>query len=77
MTQPPDLTVEEVAAELRLTYDTVLRLLRAGEIPGYKADRKQWRIERAQLDAFKAAGGIRRPGRPRQGEQARKDEQQP
>lgn len=59
-----DLTVEEVAQELRLAYDTVLRLLRAGYLQGYKADLKQWRVTRAALNAFKAAGGARPPGRP-------------
>ena len=39
-----DLTVSQVAAELGLHYDTVRRLLLSGLLPGYKADRKQWRI---------------------------------
>jgi excisionase family DNA binding protein len=53
-----DMTVEEVASELRLAYDTVLRLLRGGHLHGYKVDLKQWRVTRAALDQFKAQGGV-------------------
>jgi len=59
-----DLTVQEVAEELGLHYDTVRRLLIAGHLTGYKADLKQWRITREALDAFKASGGVRGQGRP-------------
>jgi len=60
-----DLAVKEVAAELGLAIDTVQRLLRSGAMPGYRADQKSWRVTRQQLDAFKAAGGVKPQGRPR------------
>ena len=60
-----DLTVQEVAEELGLHYDTVRRLLIAGHLTGYKADLKQWRVTRAALDSFKASGGARPQGRPK------------
>ncbi len=59
-----DLTVSQVAAELGLHYDTVRRLLISGHLPGYKADRKQWRVTRAALDSFKSSGGVKPVGRP-------------
>ena len=59
-----DLTVQDVATEIGLNYDTVRRLLMNGHLPGYKAGLRQWRVTRAELDAFKASGGVRRPGRP-------------
>ncbi|MDR3707479.1 MAG: helix-turn-helix domain-containing protein [Capsulimonadaceae bacterium] len=59
-----DLTVEEVAQEVGLAENTVRRLLRAGDMPGYKLGHKSWRVTRERLDAFKEAGGVRRPGRP-------------
>lgn len=64
-----DMTVEEVAAELRLAYDTVLRLLRAGHLHGYKVDLRQWRVTRAALDDFKATGGVRQSSRAKNNDQ--------
>ena len=64
MNRAKDLTVVEVAEELGLNPDTVKRLLRLEVLPGYKADLKQWRVTRKALDAFKASGGAKRPGRP-------------
>ena len=64
-----DLTVEEVAAELGLHYDTVRRLLIAGHLPGYKAGLRQWRVQRTELDKFKAGGGVRPQGRPQKEEE--------
>ncbi len=61
-----DLDARAVAAELGLAYDTVRRLLQAELLRGYKADRRgQWRVTRADLDEFKAAGGVKPQGRPR------------
>jgi len=59
-----DLTVAETAAELGVVQETIRRLLTAGHLTGYKAGRR-WRITRAALDGFKAAGGVRPVGRPR------------
>lgn len=64
-----DLTVQEVADDLGLAYDTVRRLLMSGYLPGYKADLRQWRVTRQALDEFKATGGVRPQGRPRKGEE--------
>jgi excisionase family DNA binding protein len=60
-----DLTVEELAAEIGLHYETCLRLLRSGDIPGYKAGPKIWRIPRKGLEEWKARGGAKPQGRPR------------
>ncbi len=64
----PDMTVAEVAAELGLAVNTVRRLLNAGEMPGYRANLKSWRVTRQQLDDFKQSGGVKRQGRPRKTE---------
>ncbi len=47
------LTPAEVAAAMRVSGDTVLRLLRTGRLRGHKFG-KQWRITRADLDAYLA-----------------------
>jgi excisionase family DNA binding protein len=60
-----DLTVEEAAAELGLHYETCLRLLRSGDMPGFKAGPRLWRIPRKALDEWKSKGGARPQGRPR------------
>ena len=59
-----DLTITDVASELGLHAETVRRLLAQGDIPGYRAGGR-WRVSRKQLDGFKGAGGVRRPGRPK------------
>ena len=63
MRRTKDLSPREVAEELSLAYDTVLRLCREGVIPAYRAGEKKWRIKPAALDAYKQAG-VRRQGRP-------------
>lgn len=63
---PEILTAEDAAAILRCDYETVLRLLRAGELPGVKVGR-QWRISRANLIRYVETGeGL--PGAPAKGE---------
>ncbi len=47
------LLVEEVAKVLRLSEDTVTRLLRQGRIPGYKIE-GTWRIDRSDLQTYLA-----------------------
>ena len=59
-----DLTVDEAAHELGVVAETIRRLLLAGHLTGYKAGRR-WRMTRAALDSFKAAGGVKPVGRPR------------
>lgn len=49
------LTCEEAAAILHLDYETVLRLLRAGKLPGVKVGH-QWRISRAKLMRYVETG---------------------
>jgi excisionase family DNA binding protein len=71
MQSTQDLTVEEVSQELRVAYDTILRLLRVGYLKGYKADLKQWRVTREALDAFKVSGGVKPQGRPKKDEAER------
>lgn len=47
-----DLTVEEVAKEVRRAPSTVRGWLIAGELQGYKLNRRDWRIPRAALRAY-------------------------
>lgn len=49
--QPEVLTAEEAAAYLRVSMNTMRKLLRDGEIPAAKVGR-EWRIKRAALDTF-------------------------
>lgn len=49
------LTVEETAAILRCDYETALRLLRAGKLPGVKVGH-QWRISRQRLMHYVETG---------------------
>ena len=68
-----DLTVTQVAEDLGLHYDTVRRLLIAGHLIGYKADLKQWRVTHAAINRFKASGGVKRPGRPKESNNTKRD----
>jgi excisionase family DNA binding protein len=61
-----DLTLKEVAEELGIHIDTARRLLRTGQIEGYHPDLKSWRVTREALVAFKAQGGARPQGRPKE-----------
>ena len=57
MTQLSDLlTVKEVAEILRVSQPTVLRMIEDGELPAIRV-RNQWRIRRAELDAYLQRGG--------------------
>jgi excisionase family DNA binding protein len=49
------MTCEEAATYLRLHARTVGRLLAQGKLPGVKVGR-QWRLRRADLDAYLAGG---------------------
>lgn len=62
-----DLTVEEVAQELGLHYETVRRFVQHGRIPGYKAGVRQWRVTREILDAYKAKRSSATFGRDQEG----------
>jgi excisionase family DNA binding protein len=55
-------TPEEVAAYLRVNPQTIYRLLRVGKLPGAKIGH-QWRIRRADLDAY-LRGATARQGEP-------------
>ena len=57
------LTRVEAAAYLRVHPRTVGRLLRAGSLPGVKVGR-QWRLRKADLDAYRAGGAGRGGGGP-------------
>ncbi len=46
------LTVEEVATELRYSIETVKRMLRKNELPGYKLG-NEWRIDKDEYDEWK------------------------
>ncbi len=45
------LTVEEVASKLKVSEETVKRLLRQKQLPGYKIS-GQWRISQTDLSAY-------------------------
>ncbi|MDD2444900.1 MAG: helix-turn-helix domain-containing protein [Caldisericia bacterium] len=53
--QTQALTPKQVAEELNVTATTVHVLLRDGDLKGFKIKR-QWRIAREELDAFKTRG---------------------
>ena len=63
------MTCAEAAAYLRLHERTIGRLLKQGALPGVKVGR-QWRLRRADLDAYLAGaqpsrgGGTGDPGSP-------------
>lgn len=52
------LTVAEVAGELRVSTMTVYRLIQGGELPAFRIG-KNYRIKRADLDAYLQAGAVR------------------
>ncbi len=49
------MTATEVAAQLRVSADTIMRLLRKGELEGVKVG-GQWRVKPSSLEAY-----LRRP----------------
>jgi excisionase family DNA binding protein len=46
------LTTEQVARELGIPVRTVQHWLKTGELPGFKAGLRQWRIRRSELEAY-------------------------
>lgn len=60
MTKSPDLTCEEVAAELKTTARQVRLLIHDGKLAAYNiartAGRPTWRVRRSAVDAYKRAG---------------------
>ncbi|MGQ0549266.1 MAG: helix-turn-helix domain-containing protein [Armatimonadota bacterium] len=80
MAQPIILTVQEVAAYLRLHAVTVYRMAQSGDLPAFRVGRR-WRFRREQIEQWmadhQAAGaatgsqadgaGRARPDRPRSG----------
>lgn len=52
--EPRFLTPSEVAAELRVSSDTVLRLIAAGELPALRVSARIYRIPRPAFEAFRA-----------------------
>ena len=61
------MTIEEVASYLRLSKDTVYRMVQKGRIPASKVG-TQWRFRRADVDQWldknKNVGSIPPPGEP-------------
>ncbi len=58
MSEPPDLTISDVASELRIRREHVIALLKSGALEGYDATppgarQKSYRITRQALDQFK------------------------
>ncbi len=59
MSKPPDLTISDVASELRIRREGVVSLVKSGALEGYDVTppgsrRKSYRITRQALDDFKA-----------------------
>jgi excisionase family DNA binding protein len=54
------LTVEEAAAEFKLSTATIRRYLRDGELDGVKLGKRQWRIRKSTLAEF-VNRGARKP----------------
>lgn len=59
MTKLPDLTISDVAKEIRKRREDVVKLIKSGALKGYDcsapgARRKSYRIPRQALDDFKA-----------------------
>jgi len=61
MTGERDLTIAEVAAELRVNPETVRRWLASGKLGGYRPGGKRagWRIPVADLHRFRVAARMR------------------
>lgn len=53
-----DLTVMEVARELGMSKHSIYRAIRLGHLHAYAVTPNTTRITRADLEAFKASGGI-------------------
>ena len=51
------LTIQEVCALLRLSERTIYRMCREGDLPGAAKVGGSWRVRRANLEAWLAAGG--------------------
>lgn len=51
MAEEPLLSVEEVATRLKINPTTVYRLVRRGQIPGFKVG-DQWRFSQEMLDSW-------------------------
>jgi len=55
------MTVHDVAEYLDCHYLTALKLVRQGEIPGFRLGaRGEWRALKSEIDQWIAAGGVRR-----------------
>ncbi len=50
--QPPVMTAKQAAEYLQVSVGTLYRWLREGRIPGAKLPNGQWRILKAELDAW-------------------------
>ncbi|MEX2264551.1 MAG: helix-turn-helix domain-containing protein [Bryobacteraceae bacterium] len=63
MADQKDYTVEEFAREKSLHPVTVRRLLRAGELPGYKIGPREWRIPADAWEEYvkRRMGGVKPP----------------
>ena len=48
------LTPEEIATKLKVHEDTIRRWLRTGELRGIKIGKRQWRVRKADLEAYLA-----------------------
>lgn len=55
------LTVDEVAAVLRMHRDTVVRLITSGSLPAYRVGQRRWRIERDALAKYLESVAVARP----------------
>lgn len=61
MTRTPDvMTIDQLAGYLQLTRSTLYKLVQAHRVPGKKGGR-QWRFQRAAIDAWLAGEPLDNP----------------
>lgn len=53
----PELTVQEVANQLRVSKTTIYRYLEKGLLPGAWQMEKDWRIPQSAVSAYRERGG--------------------
>jgi excisionase family DNA binding protein len=64
-----DLTAQEVAADLRVSYDHVLGLIREGALTAYKVGKGGYRVRPCDLDRFKSPAPAPAKAKPKRSRQ--------
>jgi excisionase family DNA binding protein len=67
----PTMTMQELAAYLRVHYSMILRMVHRGELPGFRVG-SMWRFNRAEIDQWRLnAEGKSKTGQLRRGRERR------